>query len=99
RTFAGQSAAHSLRLVVPSGPLDSIGDRARIAQVVANLLSNAIKYSPDGGPVEVAVGGGGSGGLRVSGAGSGPGIPPPEPPPGVPKFFRGGAGPPGRVGG
>ncbi len=31
-------------------------DPVRIEQVFSNLLSNAIKYSPQGGPVEVAIG-------------------------------------------
>jgi PAS domain S-box-containing protein len=30
-------------------------DRARIEQVLTNLLSNAIKYSPQGGPIELAI--------------------------------------------
>ena len=54
RTFAGQSDAHQLGWRRATSPVTAVGDRARIAQVVANLLSNAIKYSPDGGAVEVA---------------------------------------------
>ena len=30
-------------------------DRERIEQVLNNLLSNAIKYSPQGGPIELAI--------------------------------------------
>ena len=30
-------------------------DRERIDQVLSNLLENAVKYSPEGGPIEVAV--------------------------------------------
>jgi signal transduction histidine kinase len=30
-------------------------DRERIEQVLTNLLSNAIKYSPQGGPIELAI--------------------------------------------
>ncbi|GAA3453775.1 ATP-binding protein [Dactylosporangium matsuzakiense] len=40
-------------LVVP-------GDRDRLGQVVAHLVANAVLYSPDGGPVEIAVGRDGS---------------------------------------
>lgn len=30
-------------------------DRGRLEQVLANLLSNAVKYSPQGGPIAVAL--------------------------------------------
>jgi two-component system phosphate regulon sensor histidine kinase PhoR len=100
RTFAGQSSLHALRLVVPSTPVRAVGDRARIAQVVANLLSNAIKYSPDGGPVEVAVGTASAGdSVRVSVTDSGLGIPAAEQPHVFEKFFRAERGPAARVGG
>jgi signal transduction histidine kinase/CHASE3 domain sensor protein len=99
RTFAGQSDRHALRLVVPSAPLTAVGDRARIAQVVANLLSNAIKYSPDGGPVEVALGPGSGGDVRVSVTDAGLGIPAAEQPHVFEKFFRAERGPAARVGG
>lgn len=32
------------------------GDRERLSQVLTNLLSNVLAYSPDGSPVEIAVG-------------------------------------------
>jgi CheY-like chemotaxis protein len=51
--FAGQSPAHELRLANGGGPFEVLGDRDRLAQVVANLLSNAIKYSPEGGPIDL----------------------------------------------
>ncbi len=55
RTFSGQSADHGVELAsVPDGAR-AVGDRARVAQVIANLLSNAIKYSPGGGAVRVDV--------------------------------------------
>jgi signal transduction histidine kinase len=47
-------------------------DRDRIDQVLSNLLENAIKYSPDGGPITVAVEGrGGEVEVRVADAGVG----------------------------
>lgn len=34
----------------------TVGDEAKIRQVVANLITNALRYSPPGSPLEVAVG-------------------------------------------
>jgi signal transduction histidine kinase len=52
-TFAAQSSAHSIRADLPSSPVQVLGERDRLAQVLGNLLSNAIKYSPAGGVVHV----------------------------------------------
>jgi signal transduction histidine kinase len=51
--FRAQSARHRLDVQLPDGPVTALGDRDRLAQVLANLLSNAIKYSPEGGRVNV----------------------------------------------
>ena len=98
RTFSGQSAEHQLRLVPCASPVTAVGDRARVAQVVANLLSNAIKYSPDGGAVEVAARRA-AGHVTVSVTDHGLGIPAAEQPHVFEKFFRAERGPAARVGG
>ena len=36
-------------------PVDVVGDRSRLRQVVDNLLSNALRYAPPGSPVDVTV--------------------------------------------
>jgi len=45
---------HPIRVRAPQR-LSIYADRGRIEQALANLLSNAIRYSPDGGPIEVAI--------------------------------------------
>ncbi|HEX9349863.1 MAG TPA: PAS domain S-box protein [Gaiellaceae bacterium] len=75
--FSGQSGAHEVELRESNGELTQLtllGERGRVAQVVANLVSNAIKYSPSGGPVSV-VAEARSGAVRVSVTDTGLGIP------------------------
>jgi CheY-like chemotaxis protein/anti-sigma regulatory factor (Ser/Thr protein kinase) len=85
--FRGQSTEHELLLELPADLLEVVGDRERLAQVVANLLSNAIKYSPEGGRVAVAVAEV-DGAARVSVADSGLGIPREQQTRIFEKFFR-----------
>ena len=53
RQMTTKQHAFSLDTVHPSLVVEV--DRERIEQVLTNLLSNAIKYSPQGGPIELAV--------------------------------------------
>jgi signal transduction histidine kinase/CheY-like chemotaxis protein len=71
--FSAQSGTHQIELKAPDGELTLLGERDRVAQVVANLVSNAIKYSPAGGEVSVAAETR-NGAVRVSVADSGLGI-------------------------
>jgi signal transduction histidine kinase/CHASE3 domain sensor protein len=88
RTFSGQSSSHVVELAsVPDGAR-AIGDRARVAQVVANLLSNAIKYSPGGGDVRVAVERASSSEVLIAVSDQGVGIPAAEQSHVFEKFFR-----------
>jgi signal transduction histidine kinase/DNA-binding response OmpR family regulator len=72
--YSAQSGAHEIKLDVPDGELNLLGERDRVAQVIGNLVSNAIKYSPAGGAVSVAAATR-NGAVRVSIRDHGLGIP------------------------
>ena len=68
-------------------PVEVVGDRFRIQQVIVNLLDNAIKYSPSGGRILLDTStAGGEALLEVADAG--PGIPPEALPHVFERFFR-----------
>ena len=46
---------HPLTVEMPEDPMPCWADRDRVAEVLENLLSNAAKYSPNGGPLGLAV--------------------------------------------
>lgn len=45
---------HTLDVRMPGGPIQILGDRVRLSQVVANLLTNSAKYTPDGGHIDIS---------------------------------------------
>jgi signal transduction histidine kinase len=88
RGFAQPFAAADLTLVLSLEPVDVVGDRRRLEQVVRNLLSNALRYAPPGTTVEVEVHEAGPDAvLRVEDRG--PGFEPAELPHVFERFWRG----------
>lgn len=52
--MAAVSDKHEL-LVAAETPVAIRGDRDRLEQILTNLIANAIRYSPEGGPVGIAI--------------------------------------------
>jgi len=52
--FAAEARASITATIDPSVPMVRL-DEGRLKQILFNLLSNAVKFSPDGGPVTIAV--------------------------------------------
>ena len=98
RLFAGQSPSHRIELTPCDERVVAVGDRARVAQVLANLFSNAIKYSPDGDVVEVTATCA-DGHVHVAVVDHGLGIPDAAQPHVFEKFFRVERGAAARIGG
>ncbi len=48
------SPSHPVRLD-GAATLDVVADHAKVSAVVVNLLGNAVKYSPEGGPIAIAL--------------------------------------------
>jgi signal transduction histidine kinase len=83
-------AITATRHQITVGPGKSIvveADRRRIDEIIVNLVENAVRYSPDGGPIEVAVRGG-AGTARVTVRDRGVGIAPEDQARVFERFFR-----------
>src|SRR5438067_781478 len=52
--FAAEARVNITASIDPSVPMVRL-DEGRLKQILFNLLSNAVKFSPDGGPVTIAV--------------------------------------------
>lgn len=72
--FRRAHASSSVSVELPSAPLSTAIDDARIHQVLLNLLENAARYSPEGAPITVAVSSPHPAALRVTVRDRGPGI-------------------------
>jgi signal transduction histidine kinase len=71
--FLPLAAARAIRIDVRSEPAACLGDRDRVAQVLANYLSNALRHAPDGSAITVATSTAG-GVVLVSVTDRGPGL-------------------------
>jgi two-component system, OmpR family, sensor kinase len=75
RVRAPQRRIALLGLDGPVGPTVVRGSEPRLRQVVTNLVANALRHTPDGSPVEVAVGRDADG-VALEVRDHGPGVPP-----------------------
>jgi len=74
RDMQETTTEHAIAVQTP-GKVNVTIDPLHIEQVMANVLDNAIRYSPNGGPIEVAVSEPSASGVRVSVCDHGIGVP------------------------
>ena len=77
-----------IRLQVPDGKVEVLGDRDELVQVFENLIENACKYGQDGQFIEVTVRHEAGGSAEVSVRDHGPGIPAEHVPRLTERFYR-----------
>ncbi len=77
-----------IRLQVPDGKVEVLGDRDELVQVFENLIENACKYGQDGQFIEVTVRREPGGSTEVSVRDNGPGIPAEHVPRLTERFYR-----------
>ncbi len=83
-------AQKDVRLTIETQPVEVLGDRDRLRQVVDNLLDNALKFTAGGGRVEVRVAASAASPVaELSVADDGRGIPPDDLPHVFERFYRG----------
>lgn len=70
-----EARRHELTLSFPAAPALVVGDRDRLAQVVANLLNNAAKYTDEGGKIHITIEHAGESDVRLRVRDTGVGVP------------------------
>ncbi|SEH28162.1 phosphate regulon sensor histidine kinase PhoR [Rhizobium sp. NFR12] len=77
-----------IRLHLPEGRVDVLGDRDELIEVIENLIENACKYGQEGKFVDVFLKGGGKLPVEVNVIDKGPGIPAEHVPRLTERFYR-----------
>ena len=77
-----------IRLHLPEGRVDVLGDRDELIEVIENLIENACKYGQEGKFVDVFLKGGGRLPVEVNVIDKGPGIPAEHVPRLTERFYR-----------
>ncbi|HEV8612559.1 MAG TPA: ATP-binding protein [Gemmatimonadales bacterium] len=54
-SMLAEPAGHTVRSMMPEGPVPFRADRNRILQLLLNLVTNAVKYTPAGGEVSLGL--------------------------------------------